>query len=77
MGMYMRDTLSGIKPILNGDVQAGSLEDALYHPADPTYCQKQIHGLGRSEVRDARHTSTWRYQDMAGENGLEVDKREG
>jgi hypothetical protein len=77
MGVYMRDTLSGVKPILNGNVQAGSPEDALDHPADPTYCQKQVHGLGRSEVRNARHTPAWRYQNVAREDGLEVDEREG
>ena len=79
VGMHMRDALASVYAVLDGDVERRSTEDAFHHARDTLHRQEEVLDLCRGEVVEAGDDAAWRDQNMAGEEGLEVDQgvREG
>jgi hypothetical protein len=73
VGMDMGDALAGVDAVLDGDVQGGSMEDALDGARDALHSEKQVLDLRRREVVEARNNAAGRDEDVAGQQGLEVD----
>jgi hypothetical protein len=75
--MDMRDALAGVGAVLDGNVKRRGAEDALDHAGDALDGQEEVVDLCSGQVVEAGHDATGRYEDMAGQEGLEIDYGEG
>lgn len=76
MRVDVRHALPRIDTVLDRDVQTRRVEDALDHPAHAARRQEEVRHLGGGEVRDARDAAARADQDVAWEDGFDVDEGE-
>lgn len=73
----MRHALAGVYTILDGNVKRRSGEDTLDHARDALDCDEKVVDLCSRQVVEAGHDATGRDEDMAGQEGLEIDNGKG
>lgn len=74
--MNMWDCLTGINAILNCNIQTGGSIYAFHHSAYALHSAEEIIGFCGVKIRNSLDMAERADQDMAGEEGLEVDKGE-
>jgi hypothetical protein len=77
MRMHMRDALPRIHAVLDRNIERRRIEDSLYHARHLLRRQEQVLHLGGRQVVEARDDAARRDEDMAGQEGLEIDDCEG
>jgi hypothetical protein len=75
--MNMRHALTSIYAILYRDIQGRGTKDSLHHAGYPLHGQGEVLHFVGGQIVETRHDTARRYQDMARQEGLEVDYGKG